>query len=170
VNQAIQPGPLNGTEMHRNRQAPIIDLPALEPRPFDNACDVERGREPPVVHNPSRGTPFSSPRVHVAGRWRRIIVIVIAAALASAATYTLEHVSRPSTPQWVRACREAIDITASLHQAQARQLDEIMYETWSIIGGLHIKSSPINTSLEAQLQRDADNATSRCITPTASSP
>jgi hypothetical protein len=156
--------------MHRTRQAPIIDLPALEPRPFDNARGVERDGEPPVAHNPSRRTPLPSPRVHVAGRGRRIIVTVIAAALASVATYTLENVSRPSTPQWIRACREAIDTTARLHQAQARQLDQIMYETWSIIGGLHIKSSPINTSLEAQLQRDADNATSRCITPTASSP
>jgi hypothetical protein len=170
VNQAIQPGPLNGTEMHRNRQAPIIDLPALEPRPFDNARGVERDGEPPVAHNPSRRTPLPSPRVHVAGRWRRVVTIVIAAALASAATYTLEHVSRPSTPRWVRACREAIDATTQLHQTQARQLDQIMYETWSIIGGLHIKASPIDTPLEAQLQRDADNATSRCITPTASSP
>jgi hypothetical protein len=143
--------------MHRNRQPPVIGLPALEPRPF-------------AAQDPSRRTPVASPRIHVDGRWRRSIVIGIVAALASAATYTLENVSRPPAPRWVRACEEAIEATAQLHRAQARQLDQIMYETWSMIGGLHIKPSPINTTLVAQLQRDADDATSRCITPTASSP
>jgi hypothetical protein len=138
--------------MSGNGHPPVIDLPAVEPRPFDRARETDDHREPSVAEDSRSPTPPRVHRDHCSMRWRQIVAIAFAAVRASAATFTVERGSRPATPQWVRSCRVAIDATAQFHQAQAMQLNQIMYETWSIIGGLHIKQSAVSTSLEAQVQ------------------
>jgi hypothetical protein len=97
----------------------------------------------------------------------RLIGLVIAAILAgSAGTHWVDSQIRTDSPRWTAACQEAINANARLHRQQAAELAQGMGAVWSLIAGAGIPNpTSIDRNLDARLQRDADNAISRCVSP-----
>jgi hypothetical protein len=93
--------------------------------------------------------------------------LVLAALVAgSAGTHWYDQPSRTASPPWIVACQDAINATARLHRFQDAQFVQGMEAAWAVIGTGGVPNpTPIDTSLNARLQRDADNAASRCISP-----
>jgi hypothetical protein len=95
-----------------------------------------------------------------------MVAVVIAAGIGAAATtHRYDQVSSPATPEWTRACRAAIDVTARLQQLRGIEIDQAMYATWTAIGGRRVQPQPTLASNIARLQREADDATQDCVTP-----
>ena len=154
-------------EMTSNSRQYERALPTLEPLP-DYGADTETctstiGTRPRRAQQTSATSSTQKRR----GRLPRIAAIVIAATILGAAvTHRYDQSSGPVTPHWIQACQAAIDATARLRQQHGIELDEAMQSTWALVAGVHVQPQPIDTSSIARLQRDADNKTRDCVTPT----
>jgi hypothetical protein len=156
--------------MKSNERQAEMDLPTLEPLPeaaFRTRVDA-RGTARDPWSEQAALTRVRSSVPAPGARWLRTGAVVIATTTFGAVlAHRYDQWSRPVTPRWIQTCREAIDANARLHQARKRELDQAQYEAWSIIGGLRIKPTPLDASLDRRLQRNADEAINRCISPTS---
>jgi hypothetical protein len=100
----------------------------------------------------------------------RLLGLVIAATVAgSASTHWFDQRTSTYPQPPMAACQAAINATARLHRFQAIQLAQGIEEAWALIGGAGVPNPhSIDTSLNARLQRDAESAISRCISPATS--
>jgi hypothetical protein len=145
------------------------DLPAVEllPNP-DSESDAEACSNA-VSTGPRRAELTRAPSHARQGRGRLLRVVAIAVAatvLGAAVTHRYDQWTRPATPPWIQACRAAIDATAQLQRRHGIEVDEAMQSTWALAAGLYVQPQPIDTSSIARFQRDADNKTRDCVTPT----
>ena len=152
-----------------------IDLPVLAPR-WPEPDTTRRGDGPDPAATPAHlavDTRSSSPTLRPKTRRLRVAGLVIAAAVVgSAGTHWVDEPrTRTFTPPWAASCQDAINATARLRRLRDVQFERAMQDTWALVGGVHVQDlNPMDTSVNARLQRDADNATARCISPASPTP
>jgi hypothetical protein len=136
----------------------------FEPGRSSNAVDADRVE--------TTATRSALPTRRRTTRRLGLLGLLLAAMLfASAGTHWLDSRSATGTAPWAAACQDAISATARLHRQQVKELAQGMREAWTLIGGGEISDPTYrNTVLDAQLQRDADSAVSRCISPAMTHP
>jgi hypothetical protein len=103
------------------------------------------------------------------GSW--VVGLVAAAVIVGASgMHWFDQSTRRAMPTWFAACEQAINTTAQLHRLQAVQLEQAMQLTWAAVAGMRSHAHTIDPSAIARLQRNADNAAARCVSPTTRSP
>jgi hypothetical protein len=178
VNGPAVPGPCVGswprapyrTHEYRTDGADTTVLAPERPEP-DN-LSARRGSNPTAT----RQTHSTHSRPALARLRRkaprlRVVAFVIAATIAgSAGTHWFDHRAPTNAPPLTVPCRQAINATAQLHRLQDAQFAQGMQSVWALVAGIHVENSnSIGTSI-ARLQRDADNATARCISQATPTP
>jgi hypothetical protein len=128
----------------RARSTEEMELPVLDPLWFE-------------PDGPAR--PRTTRRLLVVG------LVVAAIGAGSAGTHWLEQGTRTRMAPAMGACQEAIDATARLHRLQGAQLGLAMQATWAAVAGVHVQATSVDNSLNARLQREADDAIAQCISP-----
>jgi hypothetical protein len=136
------------------RSSDDFDLPVLEPRwpePEVPTTTRRRGRPRPKLR-----------RTYVAG------LVITATVIGAAATHALDLRNQTPAPApapvWMAACQEAINATAQFHHLQNLQLAQGLQSVFALIAGVHPDTKSVD-SATARLQRDAEEATARCISP-----
>lgn len=112
-------------------------------------------------------TLLAAPRSRVTGRSRVAGLLIAAIAAGSVGTHWSDQRVRTSTSPWIARCQAAVTASARLDRLHDVQLGQAIEATWSAVAGVRSPLTPIDTALDARLQRDADNATARCVSPTA---
>jgi hypothetical protein len=130
-------------------------------------ADERRTDEPPLqtldpLPPDPTSTSASSSGTHKT-RVALVVGLVIAALIVgSSGMRWFDQASRPTTPTWFAACREAVDVSAQLHRLQGAQLERAMELTFGAVAGIPPRDDTSDQSAIARLQRNADEATRRC--------
>jgi hypothetical protein len=132
----------------------------------ERVCD-EKDLEALDVQRELTAARPASPTRRLKTRRLRVAGFVIAATVAGfAGNRWIDQRPPTHTPPWVEACQHAIDATARVHRLEATQVAQGLDELWARVAGADISDpTSVDTSLNARLQRDADDATGRCISP-----
>jgi hypothetical protein len=155
--------------MAGNRYQRESDLPAVELLPEPDSRSDSEAWSSAITSGPGRAELTCAPSStrQRRGRLLRIVGVAVAATILGAAvTHRYDQWSQPVTPPWIQACRPAIEAAAQLQREHGIEVDEAMQYTWALVAGVQVQPQPVDTSIIARLQRDADNKTRDCITPT----
>jgi hypothetical protein len=111
------------------------------------------------------GTLLAAPRPRVTDR-RRVAALLIAAIVGgSLGTHWFDQRTRTSMSPWIARCQAAVAASARLDRLHNVQLGQELQATWSVVAGVRSPPTPIDTALDRRLQREADEAAARCVSP-----